>query len=388
MLGRVVRRGRLLSVAVYRVLALFAVALAAAVVFAGPAAAVEPQARTPALQFLGQAIIPTGATFAGTEVGGLSSITYDPSRNVYYVLSDDCSQINPARFYTFRIGLDGSFDASDLHVDGVTTLQAPAGGPYPPFSLDPEGLALTKDGRLVLTSEGDTGRLIDPFVRLYDLQGGLLGSLPVPAPFLPTADHSSGVRNNLAFEAAAVAPNGRFFFTGTENALFQDGPAATVANGSPSRLLRYDLQTGRLAREYLYVTDPIAVPPVPATAFAVNGLVELLPLNNEFMLAMERSFSVGIPGTGNKIKLYRVALPGADDVKFLDSLAGSLGSIRPAQKTLLLDLGSLGIPLDNVEGMTLGPDLPDGPRSLVMVSDNNFAASQFTQFLLFAVSPG
>lgn len=373
---------------VSRFFVLVAVALAAAVVFACSAAAVDPQARTPALQFLGQAIIPTGATFAGTEVGGLSSITYDPNRNVYYVLSDDRSQINPARFYTFRIGFDGSFDASDLHVDGVTTLQAPGGGPYPPFSLDPEGLALTKDGRLVLTSEGDTGRLIDPFVRLYDLQGGLLGSLPVPAPFLPTADHSSGVRNNLAFEPAAVAPNGRFFFTGTENALFQDGPAATVANGSPSRLLRYDLQSGRLDREYLYVTDPIAVSPVPATAFAVNGLVELLPLNNEFMLAMERSFSVGIPGTGNEIKLYRVALPGADDVKSLDSLAGSLGSIRPAQKTLLLDLGTLGIPLDNVEGMTFGPDLPDGRRSLVMVSDNNFAASQFTQFLLFAVSPG
>jgi hypothetical protein len=52
---------------------------------------------------------------------------------------------------------------------------------------------------------------------------------------------------------------------------------------------------------------------------------------------------------------------------------------------LLLDLSTLGIPLDNVEGMTLGPRLPDGRRSLVLVSDNNFAASQFTQFLLFAL---
>jgi len=37
--------------------------------------------------------------------------------------------------------------------------------------------------------------------------------------------------------------------------------------------------------------------------------------------------------------------------------------------------------------MTFGPDLPDGRRSLIMVSDNNFAPSQFTQFPLFAVSP-
>ena len=102
---------------------------------------------------------------------------------------------------------------------------------------------------------------------------------------------------------------------------------------------------------------------------------------------MERSFSVGVHGTGNEIKLYEVALPGATDVDGVASLAPVLGSIRPAQKTLLFDLGTLGIPLDNVEGMTFGPDLPDGRRSLIMVSDNNFAGTQFTQFLLFAVSP-
>ena len=38
--------------------------------------------------------------------------------------------------------------------------------------------------------------------------------------------------------------------------------------------------------------------------------------------------------------------------------------------------------------MAFGPDLPDGRRSLILLSDNNFAPTQFTQFLLFAVSPG
>ena len=103
---------------------------------------------------------------------------------------------------------------------------------------------------------------------------------------------------------------------------------------------------------------------------------------------MERSFSVGAPGTGNSIRLYRVALAGADDVNGVASLAGALDSIDPAAKTLLLDLDTLGIPLDNVEAMAFGPDLPDGRRSLILVGDNNFAPAQFTQFLLFAVSPG
>jgi 3-phytase len=100
---------------------------------------------------------------------------------------------------------------------------------------------------------------------------------------------------------------------------------------------------------------------------------------------MERSFSVGAPDTGNTIKLYDVSLAGADDVNGFDSIALLLGSIDAVQKSLLLDLDELGIPLDNVEGMTLGPTLPDGRRALVLVSDNNFAANQFTQFLLFAL---
>ena len=83
---------------------------------------------------------------------------------------------------------------------------------------------------------------------------------------------------------------------------------------------------------------------------------------------MERSFSVGAPGTGNTIKLYEVSLRGP-----------------AARKKLLLDLDELGIPLDNVEGMTFGPRLRHGRESVVLVSDNNFAATQFTQFLLFAL---
>jgi len=56
------------------------------------------------------------------------------------------------------------------------------------------------------------------------------------------------------------------------------------------------------------------------------------------------------------------------------------------QKTLLLDLDELGLTLDNVEGMTFGPNLPDGSRSLVLVSDNNFDPAAFTQFLAFSYS--
>jgi len=344
--------------------------------------------KPPKLQFLGQAIVPTGTTFAGTTIGGLSSITYDKKRGVFYSNSDDQSQFNPARFYTLHIDLsNGNLTNGDVHFDSVTTLLAPSGLPYAPFSLDPEGLTLTKNDELILTSEGIANTGIAPFVRRYSLGGAFLGDLPVPDAFLPTSP-THGVRNNLAFEAAAVAPNGRHLYVGMEAALAQDGPAASLTNGSASRILRYNLATGRLERQNVYFTDPIARPPVPSTQFAVSGLVELLPFNDQFMLSMERSFSVGAPtlgNTGNTIKLYSVAFPGATNVDGDDSIAGILGKVRPVKKTLLLNLDALGIPLDNVEGMTIGPRLPDGRKSLVLVSDNNFAASQFTQFLLFAL---
>jgi hypothetical protein len=354
-----------------------AVAIAIALALTAGAATASDGSKPPELQFLGQTI-PT--SFPAT-VGGLSSITYDARRGVFYALSDDQGQLQPARFYT--LGIDPASGAVDEIT--ATTLKAPDGAPYPPASLDPEGLTLTKDDELIVTSEGIASRGIAAWVRRYALDGTFLGDLPVPSAFAPTSP-THGVRQNLAFEAAAVAPDGRHLFVGMENALVQDGPAATLAAGSPSRILRYNLRTGRPDRQYVYVTDPVAEPPVPATNFSVNGLVELLPFNDEFMLSMERSFSVGAPDTGNTIKLYSVAFPGATNVDGVESLAGVLGTIRTARKTLLLDLDALGIPLDNVEGMTIGPTLPDGRRSLVLVSDNNFAPSQFTQFLFFALS--
>ena len=348
-----------------------------------PAVATSPAARTPALAFHGESTLAEGLVFQGTVVGGLSSITYDAARDVYYVLSDDqgtgfTPTSSPARFYTARIDLTGgTLDPGDVTVVGVTTLRGPDGQPFPARSLDPEGLTLTRDDTLIVTSEGITTAGIAPFVREFDLLGHQISGLPVPDYFLPSGG-TRGVRQNLGFEAAAVAQNGQFLFVGTENALVQDGPAASVTTGSPARILRYHLGSDRLDREYVYETDPVAD---PSPIFTVNGLVELLPLNNQFLLAMERSFSVG---SGNTIRLYRVALPGASDVRGVDDLH-RLDRVRPVQKTLLLDLEDLGLTLDNLEGMTLGPQLPDGQQSLVLVSDNNFTPGQPSQFLMFTL---
>ncbi len=349
----------------------------------------------PAIELIGTTSIPTGAQFKGTEIGGLSSITYDSNRGVYYAISDDQGTIDPVRYYTLNIDVsDGRLDHGDITFLDVTDILDPSGAPYAPASLDPEGLTLTHEGSLYFSSEGFASRVppVDPFINRMNLNGFHNRSLAIPDKFLPNAAGTQGVRNNLGFESLNVTPDQQTLVTASEGALAQDGPAANVGQSSFARILEYRLSSGQPDSEYVYVVNPVAEAPVPPTQFRVNGLVELLPLDNlGTMLAMERSFSVGAPGLGNTIWLYEIETQGATDVSSYFSLYPHGVnqppiSFVPVTKRLILNVeADLGIEPDNIEGMAFGPALPDGRLPLVLISDNNFAASQSTQFIVLAV---
>ena len=351
-----------------------------------PAAAVSERARQPELAFAGESALAAGLPYQGTVVGGLSSITYDAARDVYYAISDSepglAAAPGPVRVYTLTVDTaDGSIGAGDVRVVGVTLLTDAAGRPLAAGTVDPEGLTLTPDDTWIVTSEGfaTASPPVPPFVREFTIAGRQLREIDLPAYVDPDGT-TTGVRQNLGLESAAVTPDGRHLVTGFENALVQDGLTSTLTTTSPSRLLDIELAGGTVRSEYVYRNGRVAEAPAPATAFTVNGLVELLPFNRRFGLAMERSFSVG---AGNTIRLYRYALAGADDVSGVDHLDGA-PPVREVGKELVLDLDELGLTLDNIEGMTLGPRLPDGGRALLLVSDNNFATGQVSQFLLFS----
>lgn len=351
------------------------------------------------LEFLGEATFPTGFIFGGTQVGGLSGLTYDATEGLYYAISDDRSQMNPARFYTLQIDLsDGRLEDGDITFTGVTTLLDASGNPFPEASLDPEGIALSPNGTLYIASEGDADRLINPFIHEFSLSGQQLAALPIDPKYLPQASQTSGIRNNLAFESLTLSPDERFLYTATENALFQDGAAATVDNGSLSRIVKYDLSTGEVVAEFVYEVEAVPHQPIPAGRFNVNGLVELLATDNDgSFLALERGFSSGV---GNTIKLYEVRSQGALDVRGLFGLLhetpleddgdlsspGSFDVDRAVAKRELIDIGrDLGIAPDNLEALVFGPKQADGRQILLIASDNNFNGSQVTQFLAFAV---
>ena len=168
------------------------------------------------------------------------------------------------------------------------------------------------------------------------------------------------MRQNLGFESAGTTPNGRYVFTGTEAALVQDGPPAMLTNGSPSRLLRYDLKRGTLDRQFRLLDRPDQwEPPVPPTSVRRQRARRAAsPQDRRAPAPMERSFSVGAPGTGNKIRLYDVSLRlRRQRQRLRQPERALLAGLRPAKKTLAVDLDELGIPLDNVEGMAFGPKL-------------------------------
>lgn len=333
------------------------------------------------VESLGVVTFPTGYMFDDTEVGGLSGIAYDASRDVYYALSDDRSN---ARFYTVSIDLsDSSLDEGDVAFQDVTFLTGPGGSVFPDGSLDPEDIDLPRPGFLYISSEGDADAhpVINPFVNRFNLNGKQTHELPVPAKFLPNAQGTKGVRDNLAFESLTSTPNRHFLYTATENALVQDGPIASLTDSSPARVLEYQLPSKQPRAEYVYMVDPIPQAPIPPEEFADNGLVDLQTLDNcGTFLAMERSFAVGV---GNTVVLFETTTRGATDVSGRRALSQPYD---PMPKTIVADLEQdLSVDPDNVEGMIFGPALPDGRITLILVSDNNFNPGQITQFIALAV---
>ena len=345
------------------------------------------------VEFAGQVVVPTGTVVDGTEVGGLSSITYDERRGVYHTISDDQGNRptgDPVRYYTVSIDLgDGSFDDGDLEFIGSTVLLDSGGEEFAPGGLDPEGLAMAGPGGLYVSSEGNTfaDPIIDPFIRRYNRNGRVTAELPVPDYYRPDGA-TRGFRFNLGFESLNLTPDGKHLVTAGEAALVQDGPAATFDNGSLARVLIYDVPRREPVAEYVYEVDPWAE---PSGIFGVNGVVEVLPIDNAgTMLVMERSFSVGGTlggGTGNVVIINEISTVGATNTLGVDALYedGAPIGATPVSQRLVFAFDDLGVPIDNIEGMTWGPMLPDGRHSLVIVSDNNFNAGQFTQFVVLAV---
>lgn len=353
-------------------------AMTACTVRSQPAIKLEP---------LGEVIIPYNKPFQGTPIGGLSGLTYDNAANVFYVISDDRSELAPARFYTFDLYMNAS---GRLSKDGIewldtTFLKNAEGKPYRLNSIDPEGISITPDSLIYVSSEGGRATGEPPFVNAYRKDGTFVKSLRIPQAYWPAkaADRLiKGIRTNLAFESLTLSPDGQHLYAATENALLQDGPAADVDSMSPARIIEYSMPRGNVAHEYRYDVNKVFVEEGEKRGpFGVNGLSDLQAIDNRgHLLALDRNY---VQSQGNRIGLYLITLAEATDISGIHDLHEANKSIQPVKKQIIAELSEFDITIDNYEGITLGPDLPGGGKLLLIVSDNNFSEAQQTVFAAF-----
>ena len=330
------------------------------------------------------------------HLGGISGLDYDPVQDTWYLLSDDRSDEAPARFYTatMRWNADG---IEDLRITGITTLMRRDGQPYPnrlapahpgepgPEIPDPEAIRLDpRSGRLLWSSEGDRPRGIQPFIRWSERDGRFAGELPLPERLRVHPDEPRGARDNLSLEGLGLAADGTVWAS-MEAPLIEDGEPPTLRAGALTRFTHLDRQ-GHVLGQYAYPVDPIPLAPTGGQHRADNGVSELLVTPAGTLLVLERSGrEVAERVFAFHVRLYEARLDGATDVAQLASLRGA--DVVPMRKRLVLDLQTAGAqgPIDNLEGMAWGPVRPNGRRTLVMISDDNFSPHQRTQVLAFEV---
>ncbi len=238
---------------------------------------------------------------------------------------------------------------------------------------------MTPDGTLWVGTEGEAHRGVAPRILGFRLDGALISELEIPPAYLPGEDR--GVRSNHGFEGLSVSPDGSRIIAAVESALVQDGRNADLEHGTVVRLLIFDPGTRRAVAERAYRVEPVPDEPKPSDAYRSIGVSEILALDENRVLVLERSFSAGV---GNTVRLFLADLTSGDDVTGVASLPADL---NPVHKRLIADLADLGIDPDNLEGLSFGPVLDDGRATLVLVADNNFQPEeQSNQMLVLAVS--
>lgn len=278
-----------------------------------------------------------------------------------------------------------------IGASGAYSPSGPADGSAD-LRLDPEGVRVGADGTVYISDE------YGPHVLAFSPEGRLLRRLPVPERFRPAVrdgleegelppTNAKGREPNRGFEGLAMSADGGTLFTILQSPLLQDS-ALDEANehiGRFIRVLTVPVQPGpapvRQAEWVYRLTSP---------QFAVN---EMLAVNDHVFLTIERDGREGEKARFKRImKVDFADAPDVSTVEELPPLELPL-SITAGKSTTLINLldPALGLntaeaPIPNkIEGLCFGPDQPDGRRTLLVTTDNDFKPTEPTRIWVFAV---
>ncbi|MDN3587898.1 esterase-like activity of phytase family protein [Pedobacter aquatilis] len=348
------------------------------------------------IKFLDEFIIPIDLQFKGTSVGGLSGIDYDVKHDRYFLISDDPSQFSTARIYTANINIKNN-KIDTVEINGLIPILQESGQEYPKFgtvkSLKADGESVRfnpNKNQLIWSNEGERifkngdSLIIQPALTFISADGKFLDTIPLPKGFHFTKGEN-GARKNALFEGITFADNYKTLYASLEEPLYQDGKSAAFGySGAITRILKFDARTKKNIAQYAYNLGELPVEPTVQSDWNVNGISEILAINNHTLLVMERAWAKG-HDDHTFIKLFLVDLKGAENV--IDNASFIKNPPKTLKKKLLFDFDTIGKHIDNFEGVTFGPDLPNGHKTLIFCVDNNFSKNQTQQFFLFEVEP-
>jgi hypothetical protein len=311
--------------------------------------------------------------FKGTTVGGFSSLTYDRSRDRIYALAGD-------RFYTLALTPPNPSRPviKTIAVEAVTPLIEPDTS----SPIVEKGIALTPRGTVFIQGEQNLSSALPRLSEFQLTSGDWQQNLPLPKQYggmLEDNEPPLGVQPHQGLKALAINMEGDRLFTATEAPLTQDLPSSPEAPRY-SRLLHYWIAEPEplLISEHLYPLE------ISSKDRKESSLTEIVPLDSAgHFLGLERTYS---PVGGYSATVYQFVTGVATDTSQIRTLSGNPTGIAPIMKKKLLNLDNLQIPLQNLEGMILGPHLADGSESVVLASNNVFLADSPTQFLLLRLA--
>ena len=268
--------------------------------------------------------------------------------------------------------------------------------------LDPEGLALMKDGNLYVSEE------YYPSVLQFKPDGTFLARFVPPENYLPRnaagevdframEKRTEGREDNRGFEGVARSPDGKTIYTILQSALTQDGGREAGA----TRLLAFDSMTGSPKSEYaIRLTDPVSLEKKGNKLKSKNiSLTELAFLPDGRLIAIERD-NRGQDGSADSKpavlkQVITLDLNGATDLLSLPDKPYSQRPFDPKFKKLdarqniqyvktntLFDFASLDLPSKGLawekipekwEGLAFLPD-----DRLFVISDNDFLTPELT----------
>ncbi len=317
------------------------------------------------VRFLDDYVIPRDLEVGGTRVGGLSGIDFNDGS--VYLVSDDPGT---PRLYKAEISLTGD-QIDSLHISEVIKLQQDS--VLKQAHLDLESLLYEPEKQqFIISSEGRISEGKDPMIFRVTKNGIFEDAFDVPENFL--AASSKEPRNNGTFEGLAASYDQKGVWAAMELPLKTDGPKPKlIRTKSPVRITYFDKATGKATKQFPYQLEPIAK--IPWMYFAVNGVTDLLEYAPDKFLVLERGFAAGHGSKGNTVRIFDVDASLATNT--LDRNNLNVTFYNPAKKRLLYDFKWAKKYLteeiiDNIEGITFGPELPNGNQSIILISDNNF----------------